>query len=206
MTSNRPTPALTVRRTSTAEDHGRCQCRLGPAINFYQYLSESVSVIWYQALPEIDSITLFTRLNIGRIPLTDAELVKVLVLARSREARREREIAAQWDAIESDLRTEELWAFVTGRTTSEPTHITLLLDTLAGTPASGPRPLFHTFETLRPQIEQDAQALWDRVVDLHSLVLGWLRATRPVPQDRICDRPEPPFHQPGGPVGELRQA
>lgn len=143
------------------------------AINFYKYLSESVSVIWYQAPPEIDSTTLFTRLNIGRIPLTDAELIKALVLARSRKARREREIAAQWDAIESDLRTEELWAFVTGRTKPEPTHITLLLDTLAGTPASGPRPLFHTFETLRPQIEQDAQALWDRVVDLHSLVLGW---------------------------------
>ena len=31
---------------------------------------------------------------------------------------------------------------------------------------------FHTFETLRPHIVADPQELWDRVVDLHSLVLG----------------------------------
>ena len=143
------------------------------AINFYKYLSESVYVIWYEAPPEVDSTTLFTRLNIGRIPLTDAELVKALVLARSRAVKRDREIAAQWDGIEGDLRIPELWAFITGRTTPEATHITLLLDTLAGRPKAGPRPLFHTFETLRPRIETSAQDLWDGVIDLHSLVMGW---------------------------------
>lgn len=143
------------------------------AINFYKYFSESVYVIWYEAPPEVESTTLFTRLNIGRIPLTDAELVKALILARSRGLKREHEIAAQWDSIERDLRIPEVWAFV-ARSIPEPTHITLLLDTLAGEPKSGPRPLFHTFETLRPQIEADgAQALWDRVIDLHSLVMGW---------------------------------
>lgn len=84
------------------------------AINFYKYLSESVYVIWYEAPPEVESTTLFTRLNIGRIPLTDAELVKALVLTRSYRADRDREIAAQWDSIERDLRTPEVWAFVTG--------------------------------------------------------------------------------------------
>jgi hypothetical protein len=144
------------------------------AINFYKYFSESVYVIWYEAPPEVESTTLFTRLNIGRIPLTDAELVKALVLARSRALKRDHEIAAQWDSIERDLRIPEVWAFVTGRSTPEATHITLLLDTLAGEPKSGPRPLFYTFETLRPQIEVNgAQKLWDQVIDLHSLVMGW---------------------------------
>lgn len=143
------------------------------AINFYKYLSESVYLIWYEAPPEIDSTTLFTRLNVGRIPLTDAELVKALVLTRSRPLKRDREIAAQWDSIERDLRSPEIWAFVTGKSTPEATHITLLLDTLAGRPRMGPRPIFHTFETLRPMIEKSAQDLWDRVIDLHSLVMGW---------------------------------
>ncbi|MFY1614710.1 DUF262 domain-containing protein [Micromonospora sp. WMMD736] len=144
------------------------------AINFYKYFSESVYVIWYEAPPKVESTTLFTRLNIGRIPLTDAELVKALVLARSRTLKRDHEIAAQWDSIERDLRIPEVWAFVTGRSSLEATHITLLLDTLAGEPKSGPRPLFHTFETLRAQIEvNDAQDLWDQVIDLHSLVMGW---------------------------------
>lgn len=143
------------------------------AINFYKYLSESVYVIWYEAPPEVESTTLFTRLNIGRIPLTDAELVKALILARSRAVKRDLEIAAQWDGIERDLRIEEVWAFVTGKSAPEATHITLLLDTLAGRPKAGPRPLFYTFETLRPLIEGSAQKLWNQVIDLHSLVMGW---------------------------------
>ncbi|MEV1114952.1 DUF262 domain-containing protein [Actinosynnema sp. NPDC049800] len=143
------------------------------AINFYKYLSESVYVIWYEAPPEVESTTLFTRLNIGRIPLTDAELVKALILTRSRQVKRDREIAAQWDSIERDLRIPEVWAFVTGKSAPEATHITLLLDTLAGRPQTYPRPLFHTFETLRPQIEKSSEDLWNQVIDLHSLVMGW---------------------------------
>ena len=80
---------------------------------------------------------MFTRLNVGRIPLTDAELVKALLLTRASELKREREIAAQWDTIERDLRVPELWAFVTGRPSQEATHITLLLDTLAVWPKGG---------------------------------------------------------------------
>jgi hypothetical protein len=33
--------------------------------------------------------------------------------------------------------------------------------------------LFQTFETLRPQIEESSEDLWNRVIDLHSLVMGW---------------------------------
>jgi hypothetical protein len=152
------------------------------ANKLYQYLFETVRVIWYEAPHALDSEDLFTRLNVGRIPLTDAELVKALVLARSRggagRSDRAYEIAAQWDAIERDLRVPEVWAFVTGKDSigkdsGEATHIGLLLDTLAGGPAGRDRPLFHTFETLRPRIEADPQAMWNEVVDLHSWVLGW---------------------------------
>lgn len=38
------------------------------AINFYKYLSESVYIIWYEAPADVESTTLFTRLNVGRIP------------------------------------------------------------------------------------------------------------------------------------------
>lgn len=143
------------------------------AINFYKYLSESVYVIWYEAPADVESTTLFTRLNVGRIPLTDAELVKALLLTRASDLKREREIAAQWDTIERDLRVPELWAFVTGRPSQEATHITLLLDTLATVPKGRQRPLFHTFETLRPLIEVGPQETWNKVVALHSLIMGW---------------------------------
>jgi Protein of unknown function DUF262 len=147
------------------------------ANKFYDALFERVRVIWYEAADDLDATTLFTRLNVGRIPLTDAELVKALLLSRSRSdaGRTDRalEIAAQWDTVERDLRDPELWAFITGRSSADPTRIGLLLDTIAGGPAGRDRPLFHTFETLRERIDTAPQEFWNEVVDLHSLVMGW---------------------------------
>lgn len=141
------------------------------AVDMYQALSKDVHVIWYEAPAEIDSRMLFTRLNVGRIPLTDAELVKATLLAK---AERPFEMAAQWDSIERDLRSPEVWSFVTGRADPDATHISLLLDTISGGPTGTARKLFHTFETLRARIENESpDAVWNDIVDLHSLVQGW---------------------------------
>lgn len=147
------------------------------ADKFYGALFEHVRVIWYEAADDVDATTLFTRLNVGRIPLTDAELVKALLLSRIRGdsgvTDRAREIATQWDVIERDLREPELWAFITGTASEEPTHIGLLLDTIASGPRGRDRPLYHTFETLRERIATDPYGFWNEVLDRHSLVLGW---------------------------------
>ncbi len=147
------------------------------AVELYRALSGAarVTVIWYQAPDNIDGPALFTRLNVGRIPLTDAELVKALVLATTRQRipGREREVAAQWDAIERDLRAPEAWAFISGKGRPEASHIGLLLDALAGTVTSREMPLYRTFEELRPQIQADPEGFWNRVVDLHAHIAGW---------------------------------
>ncbi|GAA2185280.1 DUF262 domain-containing protein [Leucobacter alluvii] len=153
------------------------------ANKIYGYLFETVQVIWYEAPdePEFDSISLFTRLNVGRIPLTDAELVKALVLARGRllpgVSDKSEQIAAQWDVFERELRSPEVWSFITAKHEDEATHIGLILDTLAdrlgGRPTGPHRPRYYTFETLRPAIENSPQDFWDDVVRLHSLVVGW---------------------------------
>lgn len=153
------------------------QRKLNAAISFYQALENKVRVIWYEAGASQDGIKLFTRLNVGRIPLTDAELVKALILSRSRSdathADRAQEIVAQWDAIERDLRVPDVWAFITGRPDENPTHISLLLDTLADYDPEQ-HGLFHTFETIRQRIERTSpDAVWGDIVDLHSLVRGW---------------------------------
>jgi hypothetical protein len=147
------------------------------ATRLYGFLFDHVYVLWYEAPPEVDSTDLFTRLNVGRIPLTDAELVKALLLSHGQpgpgHTDRTLEMAAHWDNIERDLRVPEVWAFITAQATDEPTHISLLLDTLAGGPRGRERPIFHTFETLRGRIEHDPLGFWRDVVDLHSLVVGW---------------------------------
>jgi Protein of unknown function DUF262 len=149
------------------------------ADDVFRYLGKSVRVIWYEAPPGLDSTTLFTRLNVGRIPLTDAELLKALLLSRSRgrpgSSDRAHEIAAQWDSIERDLQGPDVWAFVADEASAEsPTRITLLLDTLAGGPRGRARPRFHTFDVLREKVDRSGtDAVWNEVVQLHALVVGW---------------------------------
>lgn len=149
------------------------------ADDVFRYLVKSVRVIWYEAPKGLDSTTLFTRLNVGRIPLTDAELFKALLLSRSRRATgvtdRTHEIAAQWDSIERSLQHPDVWAFIADDAAADtPTRITLLLDTLAGGPLGRARPRFHTFDALRERVEQSgSDVIWNEVVQLHALVLGW---------------------------------
>lgn len=146
------------------------------ASRLHSALINTVHVIWYQAPqePGFDSRAMFTRLNVGRIPLTDAELVKALLLTR---IDRPHETAAQWDTIERDLWSPELWAFVTASTEGSATRIDLLLDTVADRIAGrqrGPHPApFQTFETLRPLIVERPNEIWNQVVDLHSQIQGW---------------------------------
>jgi hypothetical protein len=149
------------------------------ANKFYGYLFESVRVIWYEAPTTLEPTTLFTRLNVGRIPLTDAELVKALLLSSDRtksgRTSRVQEIAAQWDGMERDLRNPDIWAFIADDATSEsPTRITLLLDSIAGGPRGKLRPRFHTFDVLRAKMLQETmEFVWDEIVQLHALILGW---------------------------------
>lgn len=147
------------------------------ADKIYGALFERARVIWYEAPDDVDSITLFTRLNVGRIPLSDAELVKALLLSRLRHSAgitdRSLEAATQWDMIERDLREPELWAFLTGRADEEPTHIGLIFDILAGRADTADPGPFFTFQRLRDRISADPQAFFEEVLDLYSLLRGW---------------------------------
>lgn len=88
---------------------------------FYTTVTKKVQVIWYQLseLEEEEKINIFNRLNIGKIPLTDAELVKALLLSKikygltDREANmRQAEISNEWNFIEHELQKDEFWLFL----------------------------------------------------------------------------------------------
>lgn len=75
-------------------------------------------VIWYLSNEE-DSISIFTRINIGKIPLTNAELIKALFLNSSnfnnneiKLKLRQLEIATEWDNIEFALQDNRFWFFL----------------------------------------------------------------------------------------------
>lgn len=148
------------------------------AIDMHTALTKWVCVIWYEAPEGTNPIELFTRLNRDRIPLTDSELIKALVLSKSantdgRSGRRE-EIAAQWDGFERDLRDAQLWAFLTGSTEKRSTHIDFLFESMTPEPESRVRPPYWTFEKVREDIDKrGAAGFWRGVVERHGLLMGW---------------------------------
>lgn len=112
----------------------------------------NIEVIWYRVDAEgnenLDPISTFNRINIGKIPLTNAELIKALFLQKHASKKipptdstlltnylKERaveekenelkqiEIAKEWDAIESRFHDEEFWAFLNKKENSSPARI-----------------------------------------------------------------------------------
>lgn len=96
-----------------------------PAFDKNDYRSKMkfhTKVIWYET-SEDNPITVFTRLNIGKISLTNAELIKALFLNSSNFRSldengmkllrlRQIEIANEWDGIETALQNNKLWYFL----------------------------------------------------------------------------------------------
>lgn len=78
-------------------------------------------IIWYKVDARENAITVFTRLNMGRIPLINAELVKVLFLRDSNfpnDAGRleQQRLAQQWDDMERVLQADDFWFFLSNTT------------------------------------------------------------------------------------------
>lgn len=103
--------------------------------DFRQALLDHVKFIWYEIVDE-DPIKVFTRLNIGKISLTNAELIKALFLNRSNFGVssekhlkfRQQEIASEWDNIEYMLQNDEFWLFLNDIGYNRPTRIDFIFD------------------------------------------------------------------------------
>lgn len=102
---------------------------------FAETLLHKVKFIWYESFDE-DPIKVFTRLNIGKISLTNAELIKSLLLNRTNFSMsdidhlklRQREIANEWDVIEYTLQNDEFWLFLKEIGYNRPTRIDVIFD------------------------------------------------------------------------------
>ena len=149
----------------------------GAAINVRKALAENVYLIWYQAPQGTDGNELFRRLNVGRIHLTDAELIKALVLskigAHGTRSDRQEQVAVQWDNFERELRNPELWAFISGADKQWPTHIDLLFRAMTRATDGKEHHRYFVFEELRPRIESSPADFWRDVVRMHGLITGW---------------------------------
>lgn len=150
------------------------------------YFTDYVNVIWYEADEDENPVKLFERLNIGKIALTSAELVKAMFLSREghgeKEAvdgRKQEEIALGWDTIEKELRNDSLWCFLTNHRDREAdaTRIDLILDLICGkdfgekgknTDKYG---TFFAFEEMRK--EKGLESLWQEIMGTFLVLKDW---------------------------------
>lgn len=101
--------------------------------NFKDTILNHVKFIWYESVDE-DPIEVFTRLNIGKIKLTNAELIKALLLNRSNFTNdnslvlRQQEIASRWDQIEYTLQDDAFWLFLHSEKYKPATRIDFIFD------------------------------------------------------------------------------
>ncbi len=103
---------------------------------FLETLKSKVQFIWYET-KEAYPIEVFTRLNIGKIALTDSELIKALFLNASNFKKQDQdsirlqqiEIANEWDKIEYTLQNDEFWLFIQNELKyAKPTRIDYIFD------------------------------------------------------------------------------
>jgi len=98
-----------------------------------------IEFIWYEVEDSEDEVKIFARLNSGKIPLTNAELIKALFLnarnfpkgcSENEIITKQVEISKEWDEIEYALQDDEFFKFLTKN--DYPTRIELLFEILSG--------------------------------------------------------------------------
>lgn len=104
-------------------------------------LLNNVKFIWYDVNKdhkEEDSRDVFSRFNMGKIQLTNAELIKALFLQRKNFGdhaetirRKQLEIAMEWDTIELSLQDDDFWYFLNTKKCETPTRIEFIFDLIS---------------------------------------------------------------------------
>lgn len=157
-------------------------------LSFYVKLMRNVQVIWYDVelnpsstkTQEEQKIDIFNRLNIGKIPLEDAELVRALLMSKvEAESEREKlirqaEFSNEWYEIEHWLQQPEQWLFLTDKKYAN--HIQLLFELMAKNKNSEN---YSTFKWFEKQIQgsesqsKKAKCLWDEAKEYFSYFRYW---------------------------------
>jgi phosphoribosylformylglycinamidine (FGAM) synthase PurS component len=161
-------------------------------IDIYSKLLNDTQIIWYRIDENLDNpIQLFTRVNIGRIPLTNSELIKALFLNKDfypKEYEKDaHEKSSRWDYIEQSLRQDSFWLFLTNDTSVTDTRIDFLFNILAKDLISRLKTnsldensksfSFLVFDQLIKENKKEAKKIiddaWQKIEAMHSMFQSW---------------------------------
>ena len=151
-------------------------------------VGRNVKVIWYELAEKDSSVEAFTRLNIGKIPLTNSELVRALFLRSGNFEKgtmtlRQLRIAQEWDDIEKTLQSDEVWYFLHSGLDSPPNRIEYIFqlmvreDAWHGSSDSDPYHTFHYFNEKLPASSARPEEEWLRVKQYFMTLEEWFNDT-----------------------------
>ena len=150
---------------------------------FSYVLTRNVKVIWYKVDlnegNESEKIDIFNRLNIGKIPLDDAELIRALFIQHITTSGSEREKAIEqsifsnsWNEIETFLQNEEVWGFLQSKEDKKyANRILKLFEIVAQKENSEGRATFLWFENELKT--KKAEELWANVKTSFGKIRYW---------------------------------
>lgn len=154
--------------------------------DFQSKFKSNSKVIWYEVLSDKDSVEIFTRINMGKIPLTSAELIKALFLNSSnfndsdpaKIRLKQLEIASEWDRIEYVLQNEEFWYFINNTESSLPTRIECifnLMECIEGKKNGNDQ--YATFRffsgKFKSNSEKEIESNWEEIKTLYQTLEEW---------------------------------
>ncbi len=148
----------------TDNSHQGAKGKLIPLLLDKSGIGANVRFVYYEVGADEHPIQVFLRLNKGKIPLTDGELVKALLLQTDKYAALNEKdgvrvadevksrldlIAAEWHKIETRLHESEFWGFL-GVKLPGASHIDLLLRALAKSLLDTPTAVWDNRRNSRP--------------------------------------------------------
>lgn len=149
--------------------------------------------IWYQIPQNEDPIDVFTRLNVGKIQLTNSELVRALFLSKSTVRAGETaalsnqlHIAENWDEYEQGLQKDAFWYFVHDGSNIPTNRIEFLFEQLTDQFLASkevqpdwhtdPNRIFHMYAERfgdSPLGHESSKNMWDEIRTLYLTLDEW---------------------------------
>lgn len=141
-------------------------------------------VIWFELADSDDPVAAFTRLNVGKIPLTNDELIRALFLRRPSDDPKAKNdlqmrIAHEWDLIEKTLQDDAFWYFLSNEQSASENRIGFLFrlaaeaEGMAKADAADAYGVFYHFSKKLNSDEANPELEWRRAKQKFMMLEEW---------------------------------
>lgn len=167
-------------------NHNKNNNRILDKNNFQSKFLAYSKIIWYDTEDDTtDGRILFERLNLGKIPLTNAELVKAIFLSSesfntlptNERKIKQYEIARLWDEMEHKLNEQDLkfWSFITKEKRDlYGTKIDLILDLISEKSENDNDEFYTFFKIIKDKDEKNGlEKIWVKIELFYNTLLEW---------------------------------